>query len=342
MEEDAPTRDRDIWIREVISNICPLISTQSWFNKGETPAWVSAYRVYYAPSEYRAPPQSGSPKNALMASFGEVSAALFHWNAPYARIEPNLIQTPDNKLNFEVAPLNIQWTGGGVLLLLFTPLPAEHNGNDEDVAREKTLFVRSFMVALMGVNVAYKQEFDAIVQCAKRSVSSGSPVIETPPDETPEINQDGMNLVNVALQKLYSLDEESQNRVRLALRWYQRSLGDDRLAKNTIEEQIDSFINSWLALETLVLERNSGIAPIKNILSEIHGLDSQQIGELFPIGRIFGLRGRILHEGNMEDFDLSLIRFLRDVFSDLLLHKLSLSSGKNTRKYLDGSASSLL
>lgn len=67
-------------------------------------------------------------------------------------------------------PLNIQWTGDGVLLLLFTPMPMEHDSNDEDAARERTRLVRSLMVALMGYNVAYKQEFEVIVECEKRTV----------------------------------------------------------------------------------------------------------------------------------------------------------------------------
>lgn len=128
----------------------------------------------------------------------------------------------------------------------------------------------------------------------------------------------------------------------MALRWYQRSLGDDRLTRNTTEGQTETFINSWLALETLVLERNSGISPIISMLSEIHGLDRQRTGELFPVGRIFGLRGRILHEGSIENFNSELIDFMRAVFADLLLHKLQLTAGKSTRKYLDGSASNLL
>lgn len=90
------------------------------------------------------------------------------------------------------------------------------------------------------------------------------------------------------------------------------------------------------------MERTTNIGPIKDMLAEIHGLDAQQAGELFPIGRIYGLRGNILHDGQKQRSKDGLTRFMTDVFADLLLHVLSLPSGENTRKYLDGSANGLI
>jgi hypothetical protein len=89
------------------------------------------------------------------------------------------------------------------------------------------------------------------------------------------------------------------------------------------------------------MEGTTNIAPIKNMLGEMHGLDAQQVGDLFPIGRIYGLRGVILHEGRIIDLQDGLIICMTDVFADLLLHFLDLPSGKNTSKYLNGSANEL-
>ena len=63
---------------------------------------------------------------------------------------------------------------------------------------------------------------------------------------------------------------------------------------------------------------------------------------MFPIGRIQGLRGKILHEGRIESLKPDLTKLMTHVFTDLLLHLLGLPSGQNTSRYLDGSASELL
>lgn len=90
------------------------------------------------------------------------------------------------------------------------------------------------------------------------------------------------------------------------------------------------------------MDGTSNIGPIKRMLAEIHGLDAQQTGELFPIGRINSLRGDILHDGLIQRLKDGLTRFMTDVFADLLLHILGLPSGDNTRRYLDGSANGLV
>lgn len=277
-----------------------------------------------------------------VADFQGVRAVFTRWDAPYQKLDQNMVELSDGQLNFQPHPLHVYRTGDGILLLLITPLPGNPDGNDEDAAREKVAFARSIIVALIGRNAAYEHEFDMTIECGPRTVSNPSPVFTAPVDEKPSVNEDGFDLIEAALEELSRLDEATQARIRLALRWYQRSLGDYRLVHDSEEGQVDDFINCWLALETLAMQGTTNITPIKRILGEIHGLGRQETGELFPIGRIYGLRNSILHEGHIGGFNAGLIRFMTDAFSDLLLHVLGLPSGDNTRKYLDGSARELL
>lgn len=101
------------------------------------------------------------------------------------------------------------------------------------------------MVALMRRNAAYKHEFDVVVELGNRSVLSPTPVFSTPAYETLKVNEEGVNLVGEALNKLISLDGATQNRVRLALRWYRRSFGDDRLVRDTKGRLTNSSIAGW-------------------------------------------------------------------------------------------------
>jgi hypothetical protein len=327
----ARERAATTWISEVLSYVCPF-AVDGWFeSRQDAKVFVSAYRVYGVPLRNK----------PVVATFGQVRAVFIRWNAPYQKIDQNVVEPTRGQIGAEVRPI-LHRTGEGVVLLLMAPLPGDYDGNDQDAARERVGFIRSFMVSLIGRNAAYEHEFDMTVECGERVVANPSGVFVTPADETPAVNADGMEMVRKALENLSSFDDEKQTRIRLALRWYQRSFGDDRVVRDTVQGQVDDFVNCWLALETLAMEGTTDIGPIKRMLADIHRLDAQKIGELFPIGRIYGLRGKILHEGQISNLKDGLTGFMTDVFSDLLLHVLGLPSGENTRKYLDGSANGLI
>lgn len=320
-------------LREVITYVQPFVPVREWFDSlEESRVFVSAYRAYFVPSE------SVSVKRTLQADFGRVRAVYLRWDAPYVKPDQNVIELANRRVTMQPHPLHEYRTGPGVLLLLITPLPKSENSMERDSAMERVRFVRSLMVALMGRNAAYRHEFDIDIGFASTSVGSLSATFSTPEDETPRVNGEGVELVAAALRNLSSLDDSMQSRVRLALRWYQRSFGDDRIVRDTVEEDIDKFINCWLAWETLAMERYNDINSITRALGNIHKLEVQRIGELFPIGRMYDLRAKILHLGQMRSLGQGLIRFMTDVFADLLLHTLSLPSGHNSVKYLDGSA----
>ena len=323
------------WIRNVLTYVCPFVRKE-WFDAGDDAVvFVSVYRVY------RVPLKGAFSLRPLTADFGGARAVYIQWDASYQKVDQNIVEGEDGALQMELHPVHVYRTGEGVLLLLMAPLPSNYDGNDEDAAKEQVSFVRSIMVALLGRNAAYEYEFDMVVDCGDRSVMNPSPVFATPVDERPAVNKEGMELVSAALEKMSSLDETTQNRVSLALRWYQRSFGDDRLVRDPNEEDIDGFINLWLAWETLVMERYNDINSITRALADIHECEAQRIGELFPVGRIYGLRGDILHQGQIKTVQPSLIRLMTDVFADLLLHVLELPSGDNTRRYMDGRAQDL-
>lgn len=240
--------EQDRWVRETLNYICPFAKREWVDHRQDLKVFVSAYRVY------RVPLKGAFSLRPLVAEFGRVRAVFVQWDAPYQELYQNVIEQPNGQINMQLHHLPTHRTGDGVLLLLMTPLPENYDGNDEDDARDRVSFTRSIMVALIGRNAAYKHEFDINVECGDRSVANPSPVFSTPADETPKVNEEGVALISEALNRLSSFDGATQNRIRLALRWYQRAFGDDRLVRDVKEGQVDDFINCWLALETLVME----------------------------------------------------------------------------------------
>lgn len=328
---------KDILVRHVwtyVSRIVPV----GWFSRPEgAKVWVSAYRVY------RVPVDGTFARRPLIADFQQVRAVFTHWDAPYFNFNYRLIDQGDENYALDIDELDWSSTGNGVLLLLITPLSETEFGDAEMAARERVSFVRSVMVALMGRNAAFEHEFEIEVHLDTRTLGAPQPAFESPAAlDAPMVNGEGVRLVGDVLRRLSTLESSMQNRTRLALRWYQRSFGDNRLVRDPKEGDVDDFINCWLALETLAMNETSNIGPIKRMLAQIHELDAQHTGELFPIGRINSLRGKILHEGQIESLRPGLKRFMSDVFVDLLLHALDLPSGRNTARYLDGSANELV
>lgn len=299
---------------------------------------MSAYRAYLVPHK------SFDRREQIIADFAQVRAVYLRWNAPYFRTSHSLAESKEKTIHFDPHPFYVYSTGEGVLLLLLTPLPDDYGDEnpDESAARDRISSARSTIVALMGRNAAYNHEFDMSIQCSERTINSRSHLFGTPQDDTPLVNNEGVGLVNIALNRMHAMNYKEQERIRLGLRWHQRSLGDELIARDTEEGRIDSFVNSWLALETLLMQGYTNISPIIGLLAQIHSLSKQRAGEMFPIGRIFNLRGKILHEGHIIDLSAELLKFMNDLFADSLLHTLGLPNGQYTEKYLNGAAQNLL
>jgi len=147
-------------------------------------------------------------------------------------------------------------------------------------------------------------------------------------------------LMRAILEGIDSLDQYTQNRVRLALRWYQRALGERRIGKIG-GGNVDALINYWIALETLARVGEQKVASsLIGALSAIHNLSQQKTGETFPISQIYQRRKAVIHGGDiMLSVTFELQQFLSDVFMDILtLRVMKLSTTPRTQKYLDGRA----
>jgi len=79
--------------------------------------------------------------------------------------------------------------------------------------------------------------------------------------------------------------ELERNRLRIASQWYWRADHES--------DPVIKFIANWLAIEALELGENSNIAPIKHAIAAILEVDRAEVAE--PIGRVYGLRNRLLH-----------------------------------------------
>jgi hypothetical protein len=77
-------------------------------------------------------------------------------------------------------------------------------------------------------------------------------------------------------------------------------------------------------------------------LAAIHECTRVEAREMFPIGRLQGLRSRILHYGEVYALDLDLNRLMDALCFDMLMYLLDVPAQPRTGAYLDGSANDLV
>lgn len=236
----------------------------------------------------------------------------------------------------------------GVFLLILTPSLTKSGPEAEDelkpapYAVEMTLdLVRGALILNMGRNAAFEQVFRAQIylEPERRGLNALTTMRDDPRSyDKPKLNgftaEDSEQLV----RKILESDEDTRNRVSLALRWYLRA---QRHPIPTGELAIDLFVYYWVAFEALAMPNEDYRSALRR-LAEIHARTMEEVKAAFPIGRLHGLRSRILHRGEVYPLDRRLSAFMDALCVDVMMHLLGIEKEPRTAAYLDGSANGLL
>lgn len=130
-------------------------------------------------------------------------------------------------------------------------------------------------------------------------------------------------LVKNRWRKINGLSKEERSRCSNGLFFYAQSIE---------YPLVPSFLSIWTAIECVSIIQGTNIIHVKNDLSSIYKIDKSQIDEEFQLGKIFGVRSNIVHNGTgMDKVSESLILLLRSIFSDLLQFKIGEETGFQSR-----------
>jgi hypothetical protein len=143
---------------------------------------------------------------------------------------------------------------------------------------------------------------------------------------SPNINSSALHLLSQSSVNLQTLSENMQNRVKLSLRWYGKSLR---------EQAIDSFLSVWIAIEVIGMPDTSNVRPVIESLANIYQLDYQTAVVRFRFGRIHNFRSKIVHDGKMFIIHSLLTQYLEAIYIDLLIQTLNLPQERRTEKVLN-------
>jgi hypothetical protein len=178
-------------------------------------------------------------------------------------------------------------------LILLTPLRVDGVDGDEAEARSRLEAAAGLLAAFLGRNAVYQLVFENVAQVASgasgQTVSGFSTTIENPLSfPAPSLDDATIDLIKQAGSTLAAADLVRRERYVLALRWFHQALYGGG---------IDSFLRYWIAIEAVSPMISSDIAPLVRALAHGYGIAVGDVKARYGIDRIYGFRGRILHQG---------------------------------------------
>jgi hypothetical protein len=193
--------------------------------------------------------------------------------------------------------------------------------NDESACRRRLDACAGLLAAFNGRNIV-----GDLVHEEVRNLTSGQSNVFTIAMESvgwhgiPHLTKGKVEGYEEAYRRLTALPEVDQRRIALALRWFREGLFDGR--------GVDSFLKIWIGIEALAMEDGTNIAPLKQRLGAIYDLSTGDVESHLFVGRIWGLRGKIVHGGKVTSLDGRFVRYVTFLFVDLLIHELELPPGR--------------
>lgn len=278
-------------------------------------------------------PRQGFEAEPYMFDIGTVRAVVFWGSLQNREVEckPQFRETGELYLTFglkNAAPL-----GEGRYCLLAARISAEV---PEEDARSLIEAGRGLLCAYHGRNVAYLRVsefmFCAANPAASRSLTA---VFENPLAlPVPRLSSAERMQFGVLLKNLNQRDQDRslEDRLHLSCRWF----------SSAIEQGgPDAFLRYWIALEALAMPDSTNIATINEHLAQSYGLLVHQAKERFLVGRLFGLRTQIVHDGYHGPVPGEVLSYIAAVYIDVLLQVFGLPSEGRAESELRESGATL-
>jgi hypothetical protein len=219
---------------------------------------------------------------------------------------------PSCKVNIK----NIK-TPVGFWLIIMAPYKVDGiEGNEANVKRAISSST-GFLAAFTGRNAVYEKIYENIFDIGSGYVTVFGPVSLNPgASPKPNFSRANVALINEAVKKIANLEERTRSRLGLAFHWYEKALKDSGR---------DAFLKSWIALEVLAMPDSTNIRPINEALARTYGKTIDETIKTFVVGRIFGLRSRIVHDGEVLPIKFVLEEYIQAIFADVLCDMLQIT-----------------
>lgn len=249
-----------------------------------------------------------------------------------SKIQPS--HDPASGIEFDGEPREQRLPKRPYLLIILPVNEAvESKDFDPQVYRRRVETILPLVIAVNDRNVAFKPIFENIFSLTDETTSAFTDEIDTLQwRQGSGLAISSMDSIKDAIMATAALPPETKRRITLSLRWF----GKSRLTTGT-----DSFLNLWIALETLAMPDTTNILPVLNALASAYCISVEEARERFQVGRIFNFRGRIVHDGERQRPSPALLLVLESIYVDVLKHLLQLRHTGEAVTALESRADSL-
>lgn len=291
-----------------------------WFKKSDTSSiWITAYRILLADIE--------KLKRPCIYDFSNVRVIISLGKLQYLNAKNIYVEIDnDGNLIFNGAP-QADETKDGCWLLIIQPYVVDGIELNEYEIKTRAGSYAALYGAINGRNMAFERIFDNIAELRDgKSTASSSPFINPKAFPRPNLSTEELDLIHIAGKLIDEKELKERRKFELSLHWFEkgmRSMG------------LDGFINFWVALETLGMEDTTNIKPLNTSLARAYEITEQDAAKKFGVGKIFGLRSRILHNGEDLAIHSLLSDYLESLFVDVLFDHLGMISKRKAQLVLD-------
>jgi hypothetical protein len=171
----------------------------------------------------------------------------------------------------------------------------------------------SLLVSTNYRNIACRRLFTQIIERANGSIRAAGMLFRLPFDlSAPDLTPGALGRFPRCYEEIEKRDQGQKQKIILSLHWHLKGIQSDGL---------DSFLSLWIALETLTMT-STNVAGLNNALAAAYGITRELAAEEFGVGRLFGLRSQIVHNGIRKRISTDLTDYMECLYADLLVHEL--------------------
>jgi hypothetical protein len=250
--------------------------------------------------------------------------ALVLWGVPtFKSFDTSFEVLPDQNVRFALKGSDLTAAPEGRYVLLTTPMDLE---NDES-ARLQLREALGLMYTFHGRNIAYNQLFEHAIKLTEPGHRYFSDVIENPFHlPAPGLDDRSKRIFQALARTLAEAPSETKRRLGLALRWFESAAREVK--------GVDALLRYWVAIEAVALPEGTNVRFANERLARAYGISRDEAAKEFEMGRLQGLRSKIVHGNLIPAIHGDLLSYLSALFCDLVFLELGLPSPKRSRQFL--------
>ena len=295
------------------------LAPSEWFKEPDKSSiWITAYRILFADKE--------KLKSGQLYDFSNLRVIIIYGKLQYletSHIKPEIDNDGNVKLE---ANINNAETPEGGWLVILQPYIIDGVECAENKIRVNAGIYAALYAAMNGRNMAFERVVDNIAHLKDGNTTAHSPSFINPGAfPVPDVSKDRCEVIHRTGIILQQKPENDRRRIELSLHWFEkgiRSMG------------LDGFVNYWVAVETLGMPDTTNIRPLNQSLANAYNISLKEATDTFGIGKIFGFRSRILHNGEDLSVNQLLSEYMECIFIDILLDNLGLDSERKAIKVI--------